>query len=328
MNKNFQRNKAFAEEALRKIRENPSNFNEWRKRTPSYHLDLEGYDLRNLNLANINLSKAKLKGVNFSYSNLTEAKLAGANLNGAILKNANLQNADLRQARMERAILNETNIEGSNLYATIRDEWKVSGIICTYCWITHDRAQSPENPDKFQRGEFEMTYGGHRISVNFRDGFQPIDLLALPYHALKLIDEFPNHKLILVGVDTIGETKLVFRIDEKLNDISQQEINDAFQHNVPEIRENILHFYNEIIKSLLESNKILSSTVNDSFELVKNIVNKPNSIYILAQNEKVLLAEGQNNIIFNDNGIRIGDGNKLNKSSIFNRGKSNGDKNR
>ena len=33
-------------------------------------------------------------------------------------------------------------------------------------------------------------------------------------------------------------------------------------------------------------------------------------------------------IIFNDNGIKIGDGNKLNKSSIFNRGKRNGDKNR
>ena len=33
-------------------------------------------------------------------------------------------------------------------------------------------------------------------------------------------------------------------------------------------------------------------------------------------------------IIFNDNGIKMGDGNKLKKSSIFNRGKSNDDKNR
>jgi uncharacterized protein YjbI with pentapeptide repeats len=214
MNRESRQNLDFARTAISKLRVSVSSFNKWRSSYPNYYLDLFNHDFRGQDLTNVNLVAAKLKGANFEYANLEGALLSGANLNGANLSHAILDNADLKQARLEGALFRNSSLNGCNLFATIRDNWKISNVTCSFCWITRDKALFPDDPNRFIDSEFESTYGGLRVSVEFPDGFQPIDLLALPYYASRIINNYPNHRIILAGVDTTGEARLVFRLEE------------------------------------------------------------------------------------------------------------------
>lgn len=87
--------------------------------------NLEGADLRYASLQGASLYGASLQDANLRYANLIGASLYGANLHGADLRHANLQDvnlqsvnligADLRYAGLQRANLTRANLRGANL---------------------------------------------------------------------------------------------------------------------------------------------------------------------------------------------------------------------
>lgn len=82
--------------------------------------DLEGANLRGLDLINVDLSyadltNANLSGANLSYANLGRAHFKNANLEGVNLGCSKLIKADLRCANLNKAKLNRTNLRGANL---------------------------------------------------------------------------------------------------------------------------------------------------------------------------------------------------------------------
>src|SRR5579885_550647 len=81
-----------------------------RERGGSHALNLQGQNLRGINLANMNLSGAQLVK-----AELSEANLSGANLCRANLRDANLEGANLSQANLKEAWLVQTNLSGANL---------------------------------------------------------------------------------------------------------------------------------------------------------------------------------------------------------------------
>src|SRR6266487_193167 len=101
----------------------------------SDRLNLEGRNLRSIDLSNLNLARAILRrtdlrdailshanliGVDLSNANLRDADLSGsllirANLGGADLSNCYIVDADLSGANLSRAILDGVNLRSSNL---------------------------------------------------------------------------------------------------------------------------------------------------------------------------------------------------------------------
>jgi len=98
------------EEQVERLKQGIEGWNRWRNENPNNKIDLEGADLRVVNLMGAHLINANLKN----------ADLRGANLNNAILELSHLGGADLRKAylvraQLRKAILQEANLEGAIL---------------------------------------------------------------------------------------------------------------------------------------------------------------------------------------------------------------------
>lgn len=104
--------KAFAREALRKIRA--------RKWLNDGSLSFA--DLRNADLEGTNLEGANLEFVDFNSANLKSVELMGANLEGANLESANLEGASLSGANLEGAYLNGAKLIRANIINAIVTE--------------------------------------------------------------------------------------------------------------------------------------------------------------------------------------------------------------
>ncbi len=225
-------------EILRRLDKGVDEFNAWRCSYPGVYIELGDHDFSGKALRGINLRAAKLKKTDFSSAILQHADFRGANLNDAKLIHADCTGVDMRQSRLAGADFSEASLDDANLYATIRDGWKIDGVICRRCWITKDRNQFPEDPDRFADGEFEIVYGGRRIRLKFPDGFQPIDLLALPYHARNILDRFEGKRIIFVGLSTVGEASLEFRVEGVEPPAIEVQLQKQFADSVADVRRN------------------------------------------------------------------------------------------
>ena len=113
--------KKYTDEELKKIIENHQHWlNEDCEGWGNMRANLEGANLKGVNLYRANLEGANLKGANLYRAylegvNLEGANLEGANLEGAYLKGANLYRAYLYRAYLYRAYLYRANLEGANL---------------------------------------------------------------------------------------------------------------------------------------------------------------------------------------------------------------------
>lgn len=84
----------------------------WRRDNPDMRLDLDGANLRDLDLSGMDLSYASLRG-----ALLTRTKLTGAKLDCADLDNSNIIGADLDSATLNRASLSWAKLTGANCKA-------------------------------------------------------------------------------------------------------------------------------------------------------------------------------------------------------------------
>jgi len=225
-------------EIIRRLDKGTDDFNSWREHNPRVYIELEAHDFRGRDLRGVNFRAAKLKKADFSSATLHNADFRGANLNDAKLVQAELTGADMSQTRLAGADLTRAILDGANLYATIRDGWKINEVVCQHCWITRDRNQFPEEPDRFEKGEFEIAHGGRRIRVKFPNGFQPIDLLALPYHARNILDRYAGKRIIFVGLSTVGEASLEFRVEDIESSGLDLELQEQFTDSVVDVRRN------------------------------------------------------------------------------------------
>ena len=85
---------------LELIKQGAKEWNRWREAAPPIKPDLNGANLKNLDLRN----------VDFSWTNLMEVNLRETNLSWA-----NFQRANLRKANLSRAVLREANFSWANL---------------------------------------------------------------------------------------------------------------------------------------------------------------------------------------------------------------------
>jgi|GEM_PF-703357 len=111
-------------------KEDPSEWNERRKKHPEERIFLQKLTLNNGNLNGINLCFAFLQGADFDYSSIEKANLNGAHLEGASLKyahleesclygshlnNATLEGLFLNNARLDNAIFKGANLDSAHL---------------------------------------------------------------------------------------------------------------------------------------------------------------------------------------------------------------------
>jgi hypothetical protein len=225
-------------EITRRLDKGVNEFNSWRAHYSGVYIELGGYDFTGRDLQGINLCAAKLKKADFTSAILRNADFRGANLNDAILTHAECNGADMRQCRLANADLRGAILDDANLYATIRDGWKIGGVVCQHCWISKDRARYPDDPDQFADGEFEIVHGGRRIRLKFPNGFQPIDLLALPYHAKAILERYQGKRIIFAGLSTVGEASLEFRVEDTESSSIGTELQNNFADSVDEVRRN------------------------------------------------------------------------------------------
>ena len=119
------------EEQLAILKQGVDVWNRWREENPDVEIDLEGTDLRNINLKFVNFKKANLREVDFRHAYLYRADfrdaylplaslnttvLISANFGGANLRVANLNTANLRSANLVRANFRGAILNGANLY--------------------------------------------------------------------------------------------------------------------------------------------------------------------------------------------------------------------
>jgi len=121
--------KAFAREALRKIRAR-----KWLNDGSLSFADLRNADLEGTNLEFVDFNSANLKSVELMGANLEGANLESANLEGASLSGANLEGAYLNGAKLIRAniinaiVTEKQLVKAESLeYATMPDGTKYDG---------------------------------------------------------------------------------------------------------------------------------------------------------------------------------------------------------
>jgi uncharacterized protein YjbI with pentapeptide repeats len=108
------------ENLIKLLRENITEFNNFRQENPEILINLQNADLRGANMAGANLKDANLMNANLmnaklENANLMNAKLEDANLMNAKLEDANLMNAKLEDANLMNAKLMNTNLMNANL---------------------------------------------------------------------------------------------------------------------------------------------------------------------------------------------------------------------
>jgi hypothetical protein len=120
---------------VRMLRAGAAGWNTWREDTKNAGFEVEGSDLRGLNLAFANLSKVRLfkcdltetifKNANMSGANASQSLLTNADLRGVLLKDAHialsnlsgadLSDADAQGASFSRSVLTDANLTNCNL---------------------------------------------------------------------------------------------------------------------------------------------------------------------------------------------------------------------
>lgn len=101
-------------EALSKLKEGVSVFNQWR-RIDLNSSNLSGLDLRNIDLSGTDLICANLSGADLRDAKLSDADISGGNLSGANLCYADLRGADLSGANLSRTNLRDIDLRDANL---------------------------------------------------------------------------------------------------------------------------------------------------------------------------------------------------------------------
>jgi uncharacterized protein YjbI with pentapeptide repeats len=238
---------------------------------------LDGADFHGVKLTGATFRDASLKGCNFLSANLNKTKFTGADLQGAVFQGA----------RLHEAILDRANLNGANLSRTIRDGWSVRGVICDRCWIRLSPDEAPDGPDHFNPGEFETVFGGTRVKVLFSDGFQPIDLAALPYYVSSFADKFPNMKLVFAGLNTLGTPSLEFRLeDSRVAEASRVAMQIHLDHEVKFLRR---EFANQLQQKDIQISALMNIVSNKlvNLEGASMIIHTHNSGPTLIQDKGV-----------------------------------------
>lgn len=260
---NIKKDRNRKKQALQRLESGVAVFNQWREKFPTIRIDFALEKLSGRDLSSVNLNAAKLKRINFSGTELKGSSFRGANLNEANLSNVNASFADFNQARLANANFSNSCIDGANLFATIRDGWNISSVKCSYCWITKSRDQYPDDPDIFSKGEFETIYGGKKFKITFPDGFQSIDLLALPFHAKRILDEYSGSKIVFTGLSAVGEPGIEFQIYDDVG-IDLDDIQRHFSDVANQVRNEVsTHYENQLsVKDgVIEDQKFLIGTM-------------------------------------------------------------------
>ena len=78
-------------------------------------IELEGYNLRKIDIEKRDWSSSNLKGCNLTEAFMKKADLSSSNLENAILKSANLEGANLKNANLKNADLEGANFSGAVL---------------------------------------------------------------------------------------------------------------------------------------------------------------------------------------------------------------------
>lgn len=237
-------------EALKRICLGVNSFNEWRNEFPTMYIDLSDYDFSGTDLSNINFSGVKLKNTNFTNCILHNAKFCGSNLNNSDLSNSNCTSADFKQARLLNTNFSNSNINNLNLYSTARGNTIFNNVVCNQCWITKNRDEYPNEPEKYQPGEFELIHGGRRFKIYFKSGMEPIDLLALPYYSHMILEHFKDYKLIFTGLSTVGDAGLEFRVEPNQDINVKHNIQKYMDENVDFVRTQLIEFYKYRVEEL------------------------------------------------------------------------------
>lgn len=264
-------------QALYRIQEGSEKFNSWRKDRNKTYIDLGGIHFKGLDLSGIDFYAVKLKNCIFEETNLTGGNFWGANLNSARFIHCALDRCDFSQARLANTNFSGNDLTNTVLFETIRDNWLVTGVRCEKCWITKSRRASPDTPDVFAPGEFEVCYGGQRFKILFPGGIKPIDLLALPFYVRKLLDTERDKSLIFTGLSTVGEAGLEFRLERcEENVITIARARATFQSVVETGRQEAERLYLELVKqkdSVIANQAQLLSAVIPLIGSKENVIN-------------------------------------------------------
>ncbi|MCV0384770.1 MAG: pentapeptide repeat-containing protein [Erythrobacter sp.] len=216
------------------LNKGPKAFAVWRTRQSRdpkkrQYLRLERFEFKDLNLRGADLTAINFKRSTFTRCDLRDASFRGGNLNQVTFLKCQLTGVDFEQARLVEADLSGHDLTGTNLYASIRDDWIIDGVSCARAWVTRSRQQGGD-PEPFVEGEFEHAYGGKRFTLAFPDGGQPIDLIALPFHFRRLQESVPDAQLVLCGLRVTPSAAIEVRV---LNsDVNHQEVAAAFEGSV------------------------------------------------------------------------------------------------
>ncbi len=97
-------------EALRLLKTDLAQFNQWKREHPQERLDLSGVDLRGANLKGAQLGSLNLSGADLRGADLTDAALGGADLTGA-----NLEGATLVGANLHRIVWRDVNLRNARI---------------------------------------------------------------------------------------------------------------------------------------------------------------------------------------------------------------------
>jgi hypothetical protein len=263
--------------ALLKIKHGPAAFNEWRVGQKHRWLKLTEQNFDGLKLDGSDFHGMKLTGSSFRGASLAGANFISANVNKVDFTNATLDYVDFLSARMDQTILDGAFAEGANFFRTFRDGWSIKGLVCQRCWITKGRADNRDNPDLFKPGELEATYGGVRVRVIFPGGFQPIDLMALPFYVKSFAEKFAGKNLVFAGLNTLETPCLEFRVeDAKL----AAEVAGDMQQHLNERQAELQQIIREELGKKDGHISQLISSLNNAFETIKEmkmIINNNNT---------------------------------------------------
>lgn len=119
-------------EHLKIIEHGAATWNEWRRSNPNFFPDLEGADLRPMNLRGANMMFTRLRGADMSGLDLEGSSFAYADAEGVFLGGATMIHGDLRHvnligARMRNVDLCEADLEDSNLASADLSGAELSG---------------------------------------------------------------------------------------------------------------------------------------------------------------------------------------------------------
>lgn len=225
-------------QALKKLEEGVAAFNDWRKANRRKWIKLKDSGFAGAVLDGIDFHGVKFTGSDFRGASLKDALFVSANLNKVDFTGADLRGADFQGARMHGTILQGADVTDAQFNGALRDGWSIHGVKCDRCWITRIKKEFPGKPEEFAPGEFESVYGGARVKVVFNNGFEPIDLAALPYYVNSFSEKFPDKKLMFVGLNALGTPSLEFRVEnERIANDAREEMQQHLNDEVTTLRE-------------------------------------------------------------------------------------------